>query len=31
MSSIREKQEEIIDAFSMLDGDMEMSINYLME
>jgi cysteine desulfuration protein SufE len=31
MSSISEKQEEIIDAFSMLDGDMEMSINYLME
>ncbi len=31
MSRIQEKQEEIIDAFSMLDGDMEMSINYLME
>ena len=31
MSSIKEIQEEIIDDFSMLDGDMEMTINYLME
>lgn len=31
MSSINEVQEEIIDDFSMLDGDMEMTIGYLME
>ncbi len=31
MTSIQEIQEEIIDDFSMLDGDMEMTINYLME
>ena len=31
MASIKEIQEEIIDDFSMLDGDMEMTINYLME
>ena len=29
--SIEEKQEEIIDEFSVLDGDMEMTINYIME
>lgn len=29
--SIEEKQNEIIEAFSMLDGDMEMAINYVME
>ncbi len=31
MSSIRQKQDEIIERFSMLDGDMEMTLNYLME
>ncbi|MFY0651142.1 MAG: SufE family protein [Cyclobacteriaceae bacterium] len=31
MSSISEIQEEIIEDFSMLDGDMEMAIGYLME
>ncbi|MCR9254399.1 MAG: SufE family protein [bacterium] len=31
MSTIKEIQEEIIEDFSMLDGDMEMTINYLME
>ncbi|MGB3465365.1 MAG: SufE family protein [Cyclobacteriaceae bacterium] len=31
MSSIKSKQEEIIDEFSILDGDFEMTINYLME
>ncbi|MDH5610624.1 MAG: SufE family protein [Cyclobacteriaceae bacterium] len=29
--NIREKQEEIIEEFQLLDGDMEMSINYVME
>ena len=29
--SIAEVQNEIVDEFSMLDGDMEMSISYLME
>tara|TARA_Y100001980_G_C14556796_1_gene350420 strand:+ start:7376 stop:7810 length:435 start_codon:yes stop_codon:yes gene_type:complete len=29
--SIEEKQEEIIEEFSVLDGDMEMTINYIME
>ncbi len=29
--TIEEKQNEIIEEFAMLDGDMEMSINYLME
>ncbi len=29
--TIQEKQDEIIDEFGMLEGDMEMSINYLME
>lgn len=31
MSSIASVQEEIIDEFSVLDGDFEMTINYLME
>lgn len=31
MSSVSEIQEEIIEEFSMLDGDMEMTINYMME
>jgi len=31
MSSIASKQEEIIEEFSLLDGDFEMTINYLME
>ncbi|MEP4596288.1 MAG: SufE family protein, partial [Cyclobacteriaceae bacterium] len=31
MSDIKEIQDEIIDEFSMLDGDMEMTINYIME
>ncbi|MEL6560617.1 MAG: SufE family protein [Bacteroidota bacterium] len=31
MSSIASVQEEIIDEFSILDGDFEMTINYLME
>ncbi len=31
MSAIKDIQEEIIEDFSMLDGDMEMTINYLME
>ncbi len=29
--SLAEKQNEIIDEFSVLDGDMEMTINYIME
>ena len=29
--SIAEKQDEIIEEFSMLDGDMEMTLGYLME
>jgi len=29
--SIEERQHEIIEEFQMLDGDMEMSINYVME
>ncbi len=29
--SIEEKQQEIIEEFSVLDGDMEMTINYIME
>ncbi|XOV94390.1 MAG: SufE family protein [Bacteroidota bacterium] len=29
--SITTKQDEIIEEFSMLDGDMEMTINYIME
>ncbi|RED96987.1 SufE family protein [Marinoscillum furvescens] len=31
MSTIAEKQKEIVEEFSMLDGDMEMTINYIME
>lgn len=31
MSAISEKQDEIIEEFSLLDGDFEMTINYLME
>lgn len=31
MSSIQEKQQEIVAEFSMLEGDMEMAINYMME
>jgi len=29
--SITEKQEELVEEFSMLDGDFEMTINYIME
>ncbi|MEQ8581349.1 MAG: SufE family protein [Marinoscillum sp.] len=29
--SIAEKEQEIVEEFSMLDGDMEMTINYIME
>jgi cysteine desulfuration protein SufE len=29
--SIESKQNEIVEEFSMLDGDMEMTINYIME
>jgi len=31
MDLIKKRQEEIIDEFSMLDGDMEMAIDYVME
>jgi cysteine desulfuration protein SufE len=31
MKSIETKQSEIIGEFSMLDGDMEMTVNYIME
>ncbi|MEL7148179.1 MAG: SufE family protein [Bacteroidota bacterium] len=31
MSTIRAKQDEIIEEFALLDGDFEMTINYLME
>lgn len=31
MNAIASKQEAIIEDFSMLDGDMEMTINYIME
>lgn len=31
MKSIAQEQEDIIEDFSMLDGDMEMTIGYLME
>lgn len=31
MPSIKNIQEEIIEEFSLLDGDMEMTINYMME
>ncbi|MEQ8473776.1 MAG: SufE family protein [Marinoscillum sp.] len=29
--SIADKQQEIVEEFAMLDGDMEMTINYIME
>ncbi len=29
--SVAERQQEIVDEFAMLDGDMEMTINYIME
>lgn len=29
--SVKTKQDEIIEEFSMLDGDMDMTINYIME
>lgn len=31
MSGIADKEQEIVEEFSMLDGDMEMTINYIME
>ncbi|MFK7951856.1 MAG: SufE family protein [Ekhidna sp.] len=31
MQSIKERQESIIEEFAMLDGDMEMTLNYIME
>lgn len=31
MDSIKERQEEIIEEFSMLDNDAEMTLNYIME
>lgn len=31
MNSLETKQSEIIEEFSMLDGDMEMTVNYIME
>ncbi|MEM9329210.1 MAG: SufE family protein [Bacteroidota bacterium] len=31
MSSIRERQLEIVEEFELLDGDFEMTINYIME
>ncbi|GAB4242064.1 MAG: SufE family protein [Ekhidna sp.] len=31
MDLIKKRQEEIIEEFSMLDGDMEMTLNYIME
>ena len=31
MDQIKQRQEEIIEEFSMLDGDMEMTLNYIME
>lgn len=31
MDSIKERQEAIIEEFSILDGDMEMTLNYIME
>ncbi|WP_109832345.1 SufE family protein [Reichenbachiella versicolor] len=31
MANIKEAQEEIIENFSMFDGDMEMTIGYIME
>lgn len=29
--TVQEKQDEIVEEFSLLDGDMEMTINYIME
>jgi len=31
MSKIKDRQEAIIEEFSMLDGDMEMALNYIIE
>lgn len=31
MDQIKKRQEEIIEEFAMLDGDMEMTLNYIME
>lgn len=31
MDLIKKRQEEIIDEFALLDGDLEMAVNYLME
>ncbi len=31
MDLIKKRQEEIIEEFAMLDGDMEMALNYIME
>lgn len=31
MDQIKDRQEEIIEEFSMLDGDMEMALNYIIE
>ena len=31
MNQIRDRQEAIIEAFSMLEGDMEMTLNYIIE
>lgn len=31
MDAIKKNQEEIIEEFTMLDGDMEMALNYIME
>ena len=31
MDQIKKRQEEIIEEFSMLDGDLEMAINYMMD
>ena len=31
MNQIKQRQEEIIEEFSMLDGDMEMTLDYIME
>jgi len=31
MSAIRQKEEEIVEEFGMLDGDLEMTLQYLME
>lgn len=31
MDAIKQRQEEIIEEFAMLDGDMEMTLDYIME